>query len=165
MTLSALMIVSSVVLIMPLCVPVFPDSSGVFGGEIKHLSNTAGKSRLIILLLHSFRTLSLLFFVHSKLHFPFILPFPWLVSFGTLHIVHCLNYNLSWNKSHIMPIWKTVWVMWNNGGMLSVWKTINPLWLPQVIAEKTENAQSKTYQAYVMQGADQPLYIGATWNK
>ena len=49
--------------------------------------------------------------------------------------------------------------------MLSVWKTINPLWLPQVIAEKTENAQSKTYQAYVMQGADQPLYIGATWNK
>ncbi|KAK8394999.1 hypothetical protein O3P69_006037 [Scylla paramamosain] len=35
----------------------------------------------------------------------------------------------------------------------------------QVVAEKTENAQSKTYQAYVMQGADQPLHIGATWNK
>ncbi|XP_045119855.1 uncharacterized protein LOC123509550 isoform X2 [Portunus trituberculatus] len=35
----------------------------------------------------------------------------------------------------------------------------------QVVVEKTENPQSKTYQAYVMQGADQPLYIGATWNK
>lgn len=52
-----------------------------------------------------------------------------------------------------------------NGKMLSIRMTLNTLQFPQIAAEKIEDAQSKTYQAYVMQGADQPLYIGAVWNK